>query len=125
MHAGVEVQHKTEKYPVKTVPKYITNKCFFPPLNNPMIAPCLLHKHWADRKAWWECAVVWTWRWSSVILEYTDKADLFYLSEYAWQAAVTSSGDQSVQYFYFFLLFSPHHDPPVWHVRHSGNRHFF
>lgn len=60
----------------------------------------------------------------NVILEYTDKADLLYLSEYAWQAAVTSSGDQSVQYFFFlFFLFSPHHDPPVWHVRHYGKKH--
>lgn len=58
-----------------------------------------------------------------MIVEYADKADLLYLSEYAWQAAVTSSGDQSVQYFYLFFLFSPHHNPPVWHVRHDGNRH--
>lgn len=42
------------------------------------------------------------WRWSNVIVGYTDEADSLYLSEYAWQAAVTGSGDQSVQYLYFF-----------------------
>lgn len=58
--------------------------------------------------AWWElCSCVDSARWSSVIADVTYKAVLLYLSEYAWQAAVTSSGDQSVQYFYFFLFLPP------------------
>lgn len=40
-----------------------------------------------------------------------DEADLLYLSEYAWQAAVTGSGDQSVQYLYFFFFYLPLQSP--------------